>query len=327
MDIQAELNERDQLIEQLTEQLQLSVADREELQRQGEKLTGEVEILKRQLADTLDLLKKPPQWKETVSCFFFFNFSEKKVISNLFQSSQRLSQVSIDLVSDFDDDDAADRQPLDLEFDLYNQSVGEISQEIENFKRLLKVDELKLFAVVQRKFDEYFREELEKLRSSHDNELKILRDQVESEKQKNETSLSQIRTELQAKHTQEMEKLRTYFEQKCTDLEKQYSEEVFSQHSRRHSVDTTGSDVSDQENLPDENAPTPPSGTPKKHKTALLSSPTHRKITPTSMSPSKRVIKTTQRSASAEVAEDKVYPVFEKYFKFTNGLARLSCYW
>lgn len=70
MDIQAELNERDQLIEKLTEQLQLSVAEREELQQQGEKLTNEIGTLKRQLADTLELLKKPPQWRETVRMIF-----------------------------------------------------------------------------------------------------------------------------------------------------------------------------------------------------------------------------------------------------------------
>lgn len=67
LDIQAELNERDQLIEQLTEQLQRSLGEREELQQQGEKLTSEIGNLKRQLADTLELLKKPPQWRETVS--------------------------------------------------------------------------------------------------------------------------------------------------------------------------------------------------------------------------------------------------------------------
>lgn len=195
--------------------------------------------------------------------------------------------MSIDLVSDFDDDEDHTSPPLEL--DIYNQSCAEISQELDNFKKLLKADELKLFNIVQRKFDDYLREELTKIHSSHESEIKILMDQLESEKIKNGESLNRLKVELETKHTQEMEELRTYFEKKCSEMEKQYSEEVFS--SRRHSLDTA-SDISDQDNLPDEgggNVPGVP--TQKQHKTALLTSPTHRKITPTSLekrTPSKR---------------------------------------
>lgn len=46
-------------------------------------------------------------------------------------------------------------------------------------------------------------------------------------------SLNELRTELEARHATEMEELRTYFERKCLQMEKQYSEEVFSQQSKR----------------------------------------------------------------------------------------------
>lgn len=46
-------------------------------------------------------------------------------------------------------------------------------------------------------------------------------------------TLNDLRTELEARHAKEMEELRTYFERKCLQMEKQYSEEVFSQQSRR----------------------------------------------------------------------------------------------
>lgn len=59
--------ERDTLIDQLTERLQQSISDREELQKQSEVLTHEVDLLKRQLADTLELMKKPQQFRENVS--------------------------------------------------------------------------------------------------------------------------------------------------------------------------------------------------------------------------------------------------------------------
>lgn len=47
--------------------------------------------------------------------------------------------------------------------------------------------------------------------------------------------LKQLRAEMEEKHAREMEELRTYFEQKCLQMEKQYSEEVFSQQSRKMS--------------------------------------------------------------------------------------------
>lgn len=45
--------------------------------------------------------------------------------------------------------------------------------------------------------------------------------------------MNDLRTELEARHAKEMEELRTYFERKCLQMEKQYSEEVFSQQSKR----------------------------------------------------------------------------------------------
>ncbi|KAJ8944430.1 hypothetical protein NQ318_002127 [Aromia moschata] len=48
----------------------------------------------------------------------------------------------------------------------------------------------------------------------------------------------ELKGELEAKHSREMEELRTYFEKKCADLEKNYSEEIFSQQSRKMSGST-----------------------------------------------------------------------------------------
>lgn len=165
---------------------------------------------------------------------------------------------------------------------MYNLSTTEFSQEIENFRQILKPEELKIFCLIQKKFDDFLRQEIEKVQQSHESELKILKDELESEKSRGQKVLADLRIELEGKHTQEMEKLRTYFEQKCSDLEKQFSEDVFSQHSRRHSAADTGSDISDQENLPEEKASSSKPCTPK-HKAALYTSPTHRKLTPTSL--------------------------------------------
>ncbi|XP_076180017.1 uncharacterized protein LOC143153085 [Ptiloglossa arizonensis] len=49
------------------------------------------------------------------------------------------------------------------------------------------------------------------------------------------TELHDLKTELEMRHAKEMEELRTYFEQKCLLMEKQYSEEIFSQQSKKMS--------------------------------------------------------------------------------------------
>lgn len=47
--------------------------------------------------------------------------------------------------------------------------------------------------------------------------------------------LNELKAELETRHAKEMEELRTYFEQKCLQMEKQYSEEIFSQQSKKMS--------------------------------------------------------------------------------------------
>lgn len=58
-------------------------------------------------------------------------------------------------------------------------------------------------------------------------------------------SINDLRAELEARHAKEMEELRTYFERKCLQMEKQYSEEVFSQQSKRISDDSETEELTD----------------------------------------------------------------------------------
>ncbi|XP_972088.2 pericentrin isoform X2 [Tribolium castaneum] len=74
-----------------------------------------------------------------------------------------------------------------------------------------------------------------------ENEISNLKTKFSSDKAQCE---SEIKSELDAKHSKEMEELRTYFEKKCADLEKNYSEEVFSQQSRKMSESSSCSELS-----------------------------------------------------------------------------------
>lgn len=138
---------------------------------------------------------------------------------------------------------------------------------INDFKRSLPEDEAACFSKVWSKFESFHKGEIEQLKLGHDEEIKRLHDLLESEKndmevennrwrqllenvKSNSPDVEELRKELEVKHSKEMKELREYFEKRCVDMEKQYSEDVFSQHSKRmEDVDT---DESDNETLPDD---------------------------------------------------------------------------
>lgn len=87
--------------------------------------------------------------------------------------------------------------------------------------------------------------ELSNLADKHRKELALVRQdsRIEIEKIRNlmlgmkqgDTGHEELRNELEARHAKEMEELRTYFEEKCLQMEKQYSDEIFSQQSKKMS--------------------------------------------------------------------------------------------
>ncbi|XP_029659532.1 centrosomal protein of 290 kDa-like isoform X2 [Formica exsecta] len=78
------------------------------------------------------------------------------------------------------------------------------------------------------------KEELESVKADSAKEINRLQLLVQTFKSfQNGNDTNDIKAELNARHAKEMEELRTYFEQKCLQMEKQYSEEIFSQQSKR----------------------------------------------------------------------------------------------
>ncbi|XP_032454885.1 centromere-associated protein E isoform X3 [Nasonia vitripennis] len=82
--------------------------------------------------------------------------------------------------------------------------------------------------------EEQHREEIKILKMEATAESKKFRHLLSNFEEGNE-GLKQLKIEMEEKHAKEMEELRTYFEQKCLQMEKQYSEEVFSQQSKKMS--------------------------------------------------------------------------------------------
>ncbi|XP_058802826.1 uncharacterized protein LOC131670866 [Phymastichus coffea] len=111
----------------------------------------------------------------------------------------------------------------------YEDERARLLKEIEEKSKEKEV----ILASVQQK-EEQHREELNVMKMESEAESQKFEKLLRNFEEGNE-GLKQLRDDLEEKHAKEMEELRTYFEQKCLHLEKQYSEEVFSQQSKKMS--------------------------------------------------------------------------------------------
>lgn len=177
-DFNTELAERDHIIETLTASLQQNIRMNEQLRFQGDKLQGELMQLRKQVSETGEFVRKT-QWMRDQG------------------GSQRLSEISIDLVESDDNFDDVEKNFTDIEERSYRNSTERQSsdavvydsfeplpvlKQIEQFQKYLSQDELRIFFMVQSKFHDYLSQEVEKVKNKHDVEMKILNDQLESEK-------------------------------------------------------------------------------------------------------------------------------------------------
>ncbi|XP_043065541.2 rootletin isoform X7 [Drosophila bipectinata] len=311
LDIYVEMSRRDEMIAKLTDSLQQSLNVREKLQTDADRLGGEVQNLRRQLQDAIEAVKRSSAvWPEQES-----------------NPGQRLSEISMDLISESDDDldrhfltdneergsrSSKERQlpnvhPIDdlgLEH-LNPEWTPAFSKQIEQFHSYLLPNEQRIFLMVQRKFDDYLSQQLALCRDQNAQELKIARDQWESEKQT-------IEQTQQVAHAKEMEELRKYFEHKCADLEKQFSDDVFS-HKSQHLGGDSSSECSEVDQMPEEMvAPAVSSKEPsprKRKRAELLLSPSHRQMTPCGLDSLGETNQADQasRDNTLEVADLKIF--------------------
>ncbi|XP_011700437.1 PREDICTED: thyroid receptor-interacting protein 11-like isoform X2 [Wasmannia auropunctata] len=136
----------------------------------------------------------------------YYALCEKIVVAKATQSSTQSSVENATLQKDNEDSLQKSLENLWAEKEL-------LSQEIEEMLNRRKA-------------------ELESVKADSAKEINRLRSLLQNFKDGN-ASLNDLRTELEARHAKEMEELRTYFERKCLQMEKQYSEEIFSQQSKR----------------------------------------------------------------------------------------------
>lgn len=134
---------------------------------------------------------------------------------------------------------------------------------LEQEKQELLKENLKLksnveaFNQLQKLLDETKREKevLQSRIEKYKTEVDTLRNDYESEHQKYQALLAnvnesnkgweELKKELEVRHAKEMDKMRTYFEQKCLEIKEQYSEEIFSQQSKKMSDDSEIEELTD----------------------------------------------------------------------------------
>ncbi|XP_076236132.1 uncharacterized protein LOC143180351 isoform X3 [Calliopsis andreniformis] len=132
-----------------------------------------------------------------------------------------------------------------LSENLSTEKEGVMEENRDLKKKLENVHLLKESVNQLRAEKESLRKEIEALICVHDEQISAIKAETASEIRKVQslvlgvkegtTELHDLKTELETRHAKEMEELRTYFEQKCLLMEKQYSEEIFSQQSKKMS--------------------------------------------------------------------------------------------
>lgn len=228
-DFHTAIVERDKIIDQLTESLKQSLHIRDQLHEQGERLSSEVNDVRKQFSETVDNISQASQATRKRSWLGVENAADT--------SGQRLSEITLDLVSgsEYEDDDFNAKirgNSRGVSQEKVVKNMPKIAPTLEQFKSELSVDELIIYEALHEKFSEHIERELQTQNKNYERELLMEKNEKDLEinrlKQmianvKSGTAeVKELRQELDAIHKKEMEDLRMYFERKCSDLEKQY---------------------------------------------------------------------------------------------------------
>ncbi|XP_022822554.1 sporulation-specific protein 15 isoform X6 [Spodoptera litura] len=245
------ITQRDELIEELTISLQRSVRERDGLRHENEHLTNEVQNLQHIVGERSH--SEHDTVKAQLSDFIKYQ-SLLKDDSTKFYSAVMSGGSSLQSSNGEKD---MDREEIVINYSKSDLRMSDASDEFQTGF------EEKLTTIIN-KFDSYIEEnlrnklresliqvlcdEIGKMRIENDTEIKELEAQLQSDKQAytvetrrlrellasvkaGNADIEALRQELDIKHEKEMENLRTYFEKKCSDMERRpqrsYSEEVW----------------------------------------------------------------------------------------------------
>ncbi|CAG4942900.1 unnamed protein product [Parnassius apollo] len=240
------ITRRDELIEELTVSLQRSIQERDLLRVDNDHLTRELQNLQHVIGE------RPQSEQDTIQA----QLSDyMKYQSMLKDDSTKFYSAIMSGTNSLQSSNG--EKDIDREEIMVNCSKSDLrSSETDEFENGFETKVVTLL----NKFEEYIEEnlrnklresiiqvlcdEIGKMRIDFDTEIKELEAQLQQDKQAfsietrrlrellssvkaGNADIDLLREELSIKHEKEMENLRTYFEKKCSDLERSYSEEVW----------------------------------------------------------------------------------------------------
>lgn len=125
------------------------------------------------------------------------------------------------------------------------QENSKLKSNVEAFNQLQKLlDDTKREREVLQTQIEKYKTEVETLRSDYECEHQKYQALLANVNESNK-GWEELKKELEVRHAKEMDKMRTYFEQKCLEIKEQYSEEIFSQQSKKMSDDSEIEELTD----------------------------------------------------------------------------------
>lgn len=237
MHLEEAITQRDDLIEELTISLQRSVRERDDLQHENKHLTNEVQNLQHTIGEFSDDTVKA-QLSDFIKYQTLVKDDSTKFYSALMSGGSSLRSSN----SEKDNE----REEITVN---YSKSDLKSSDTSDDFQTGF---ETKILTVIN-KYDEFIEEnlrnklresliqmlcdEIGKMRIDFDTEMKELETQLQQDKQSysietrrlrellasvkaGNAQIDELRQELAIKHEKEMENLRTYFEKKCSDMER-----------------------------------------------------------------------------------------------------------
>ncbi|XP_050347699.1 golgin subfamily A member 4-like isoform X2 [Nymphalis io] len=241
------ITHRDQLIEELTVSLQRSLRERDDLKHDNEHLTNEVQNLQHIAAershsdhDTIkaqlsDFMKYQNMLKDDSTKFYSALMSGTASLqSSNGEKDMDREEITVNYSkSDLRSSGSSEEFQMGFEnklTSLLNKFEGYIEENLRNKLResLIQVlcDEIGKMRV---EYDTDVKEvetQIKRDKQAYTIETRKLRELLTSVKAGN-VDIDELRQELNIKHEKEMENLRTYFEKKCSDMERSYSEEVW----------------------------------------------------------------------------------------------------
>lgn len=237
MHLEEAITQRDDLIEELTISLQRSVRERDDLQHENKHLTNEVQNLQHTIGEFSDDTVKA-QLSDFIKYQTLVKDDSTKFYSALMSGGSSLRSSN----SEKDNE----REEITVN---YSKSDLKSSDTSDDFQTGF---ETKILTVIN-KYDKFIEEnlrnklresliqmlcdEIGKMRIDFDTEMKELETQLQQDKQSysietrrlrellasvkaGNAQIDELRQELAIKHEKEMENLRTYFEKKCSDMER-----------------------------------------------------------------------------------------------------------